>query len=551
MVCLTLKRISINPVVITVAVTVLCLVPFVGKAFHIDDTLFIAAAKHIQSNPTDFYGFNINWDGSEMSMAEVAKNPPLACYYIALVAKLTGWSEIALHIAFLFPAGAAALGSFYLARQFCSQPVLAAMAGVLTPAFLVSSTNVMCDTMMLAFWVWAVVVWMWGINKNQWLALLIGATLIGICALTKYFGMSLIVLLFVYSLVRKRNIGAWVLYLLVPVAILALYQWATFTIYGKGLLTDAASYATKWNWNFGVEFLWKGLVCLAFAGGGIITVLFYAPLVWSRRILIGGVASMVLFLFSLGLVGRISDFSIRHGSVVRWDVLIQIGLMSLAGVGIIGLAVADLYKCRDCKSLLLFLWVLGTFFFAGFVNWTINGRSILPMAPAVGILLVRAIDRQGETGRQIRAWRVRWPLILAAIVALSVCWADYTLAGTAREAAKTIHETYKDRQPVVVWFQGHWGFQYYMEAHNAKALNVENSRPVIGDIIVIPMNNTNLMPLPEDRVFPTMVFKFIPCRWLSTMNALFGAGFYSNIWGPLPFAFGRVPVEVYYIVVVK
>jgi hypothetical protein len=221
--------------------------------------------------------------------------------------------------------------------------------------------------------------------------------------------------------------------------------------------------------------------------------------------------------------------------------------MLLAGVGVVWLAVADLYKCRDCKSFLLFLWVLGTFFFAGFANWTVNGRSILPMAPAVGILLARAIDRQGETARRTRNWRIGWPLIPAAIVALSVCWADYTLAGTARDAAKTIHNAYRYR-PNFVWFQGHWGFQYYMEAYGGRALDIKDSKPLTGDIIVLPMNNSNVVPLPEDRTFPLTVFEFIPCRWLSTMNLLSGTGFYCS-WGPLPFAFGRVPAEEYHVFV--
>jgi hypothetical protein len=259
---------------------------------------------------------------------------------------------------------------------------------------------------------------------------------------------------------------------------------------------------------------------------------------------------MILFLFSLGLVGRIGNFPIRLGDVVRWDVLAQFGLMLLAGIGIIWLAAADFYKCRDCKSTLLFLWVLGTFFFAGFINWTVNGRSILPMAPAVGILLVRALDRQSETGCQIRNWQVKLSLILSAVVALSVCWADYTLAGTAREAAKVIHQTYKDR-PNVVWFQGHWGFQYYMANYGGKALDFIRSSPIGGDIIVIPVNNANVAPLPEDRTFLLVVFEFIPCRWLSTMNTSTGAGFYTDMWGPLPFAFGRVPAEEYHIYVVR
>ncbi len=551
MVYSTVKRILVNPLVILSGVTLLCLAPFVNKAFHIDDTLFIAAAKHIQSNPMNFYGFNINWYGTEDSMANITKNPPLTCYYIALVAKLFGWSEIALHLAFLIPALAVTLGSFYLAKQLCSQPMLAAMAGVLTPVFLVSSTNVMCDTMMLAFWVWAAVGWVWGMDKSKWSGLLISAVLMALCALTKYFGMSLILLLFTYSLVKKRNIGTWALYLLVPVAVLVLYQWITFTLYGRGLLSDAASYASKlrWNLNPGFGFLWGGLVGLAFAGGGIITILFYAPLLWSRRILITGVALMVIFIFSLGLVEKIGDFPVCYRYAVRWGTLLQLGLMSLGGVCIIWLAVADLYKCRDCKSLLLFLWVLGTFFFASFVNWAVNGRSILPMVPAVGILLGRRIDRQGKTTPRMAGWRVSWPLIPAVIIALSVCWADYTLAGTARQAAKTICKTYMDRH---VWFQGHWGFQYYMEAHNAKAQDFNDLRLVTGDVIVVPTNNTHLKPLPEDRIFLVQILDFIPCRWSSTMSPLLGAGFYSNVkWGPLPFAFGRVPAEKYGILMVK
>ncbi len=552
---LTVKRILVNPLVILSGVTLLCLVPFMNKAFHIDDTLFVAAAKHIQSNPTNFYGFNINWNGTEESMADITKNPPLACYYIALVAKLFGWSEITLHLAFLVPALAVASGSFYLAKQLCSRPMLAVMAGVLTPAFLVSSTNVMCDTMMLAFWVWAVAGWVWGMEKDKWSGLLIGAALIAPCALTKYFGMSLVLLLFVYSVVKKRKIGIWVLYLLIPVVILGLYQWATFRLYGRGLLTDAASYASKQRLIIspGLELLWGGLLGLAFTGGSIATVLFYTPLLWlwSRRVLLSGVALVVVLMFSLCIIGEISDVIICSGNRIWWGVLLQFGVMSLGGIYIIWIAAADLHKCRDCNSLLLFLWVLGTFLFASFVNWTVNVRSILPMAPAVGILLMRMIDRQSKTTGQMAGWRVSWPLIPAVIISLSVCWADYTLAGTTRDAANKIYKIFKNRQPATIWFQGHWGFQYYMEARGAKAQDINNSKSVTGDVIVMPMHNTNLRLMSEDEVFLVSVFEFMPCRWLSTMCPPVGAGFYSGVMQPLPFAFGRVPAEKYGIFVAK
>ena len=93
-----------NAAIIPAIVTIVCLIPFVNKAFHIDDPLFIWSAKQIQTSPADFYGFSVNWYGWNMPMAEVTKNPPVACYYIALVASLFGWSEVAMHTAFLIPA---------------------------------------------------------------------------------------------------------------------------------------------------------------------------------------------------------------------------------------------------------------------------------------------------------------------------------------------------------------------------------------------------------------------------------------------------------------
>src|SRR5262245_63859678 len=107
----------------------LLLLIFVNRAFYIDDPLFVWAAKHIQAHPGDPYGFRVNWYGSDMAMSDVTKNPPLASYYIALVAAVAGWSERTLHIAFILPALAVALGTFLLARRWCANPAVAVLAG--------------------------------------------------------------------------------------------------------------------------------------------------------------------------------------------------------------------------------------------------------------------------------------------------------------------------------------------------------------------------------------------------------------------------------------
>src|ERR1700751_4571012 len=86
---------SLLAIVILTAATLACLLPFLGKAFHIDDPLFIWTARHVVSEPLNFYNFNVNWSGREEAMSTAMKNPPLAAYYLALVGTLLGWSEIA------------------------------------------------------------------------------------------------------------------------------------------------------------------------------------------------------------------------------------------------------------------------------------------------------------------------------------------------------------------------------------------------------------------------------------------------------------------------
>jgi 4-amino-4-deoxy-L-arabinose transferase-like glycosyltransferase len=548
---LAIKRSLFNTAIIPAVITVFCLVPFANKAFHMDDPMYIWAAKHIQNNPVDFYGFTVNWDKTERPMAEVNKNPPLVSFYIALVAWLFGFSEIALHLAFLIPAVAVALGTYYLARLFCLQPVVAALAAVLTPVFLVSSTNIMSDTMMLAFWVWAMVLWIRGLKNNHWLFLLSAGVLLAICALTKYFGIALIPLLFIYSLAKKRKLGYWILFLSIPVIILTGYQWATHVLYGRGLLLDAASYATESRWGQGPILFSKGVTGLAFTGGCVITALFYAPLLWSRRILIDAIILTIMFILAVSLTEKTGSFKVYElYSIPSWSFLIQFGLMSMAGASILGLAGADFWKCRDADSLLLLLWVFGTVFFAAFINWTINARSILPMVPAVGILLIRRIDRRIEA-RQLKNIRLAlWPLIPAAFVALLVCLADYTWAGTARDAAVALEKKYAQSR-ATVWFLGHWGFQYYMEAGDGRVMDLEKLKIEHGDIIILPLNNCYSRLPSKKSVRFAGVWAFTGFRRLATMNFSLGAGFYSDLWGPLPFATGRVTPDKYYVYITE
>jgi hypothetical protein len=597
---------AVSSLLILTVLTLACLLPFIGKAFHIDDPLFVWCAHHIQSNPFDFYGFKVNWDGAEAPMSAVTQNPPLAAYYMAVAGSLFGWNEAILHAWFLLPALALVLGTWFLARSFCAHPLEAALMTVTAPVFLLSSTSVMCDTMMLACWVWAVVFWMDGLGPGGPAKLCVAALLISACELTKYFGLSLIPLLLVYSLMEKRRAGAWLAWLLLPVLVLALYQGVTRHLYGRGLLFNAMSYAT--NLRVGGDLPERILTGLAFSGGCILILLPLAPLLWGRKALAGGIlAAFVVGLLVVALQ-KVNQFSVLEEGHVKWLFVAQFSCAVIAGVSLIVLAAADWLRRRTPASLLLLLWVAGTFLFACAVNWTVSGRNILPMLPAVCILLVRRIDLRNEPGRLWRAdldvagagvrpspaaashgfsepaaespparivqvaapgdGRTPGPFSRSAPVEVSRCarfwlalgfslviamlagWADYRLAESARQAAAIIMKK-ADAAPERVWFEGHWGFQYYMEQQHARPLDVDHHHLLAGDLISMPMGNSYLVPLSPDHFALSFKHDGETLPWLATMSSVAGAGYYSDLWGPMPFIFGRVPPDNYQVFRVK
>ena len=534
------------PLGVVLALFALLYAPFLTKAFHVDDPLFLWTARHLTSDPLDFYGFGVNWYGTTSSISEVVKNPPLASYYIWLCASLVGWSELALHLAFLLPALGVVAGTWSLARVLGARPGEAALAAALTPAFLVSSTTVMCDVLMLCAYVWAVVLWIDGLERASQLRLGAAAVLVAVSALTKYFGMSLLPLLLLYGLLRQRRLGTWALWLVLPLAALGGYQWLTHAMYGRGLLLDAAAYATRVGGAAPTTTVERALIGLIFTGGCFLPALFYAPRLWSRWAALGGLVLLAAAAVALLVVGRIGRMPLTDDEGIRFGLVAQAALFLVTGLAVVALGVLDARDRRDAGSALLLLWILGTLFFAAFVNWSVNARSLLPMMPAFGVLLARRVERREQRAGPWPAWARAAPLVLSALAALAVSHADAQLAGSAREAARDLAAQLGGRG-APVWFQGHWGFQYYAEGAGMQAIDAKASRFAPGEAIVIPRNNTNLFKLPARSVAVQGVAEWSPSPYLATMNGLVGAGFYSDGWGALPFALGSVPKEQYVV----
>ncbi len=522
---------------------------FVGKPFHLDDPMYLWAAKHILKHPLDFYGFTVNWNGTAQPMVETMMNPPLFSYYLAACGSLFGWSEVPIHLCMLLPAVAALVGTYVLAREIQAPPALAAVLTAFSPGFFVSSTTVMCDMLMVAAWIWAVALWIRGLRtgRQAWSAL--AALLVAMSALSKYFGVALLPLLAVYTIARERRLVPQLAWLVAPVAVLAGYEAWSIQLYGTGLLQGAANYPLALRAREGWPVWPKLLTLFAFTGGCFLNVALLASRPWAWKRMAAALGLAVAVFIVLLMEGTIGDFPLKSDGGFRWWIAAQVGALAILGLATVFLVVRAVLEERDATSLLLSLWVLGTCAFSAGINWSINARSLLPMGPALGLLFSRRLGRLPPDAGTARRWTRYWPVAAGAVVAFLVAAADYGLASASRDAAVELARELKPTANTV-WFQGHWGFQYYAEENGLVPVDYERSVLRPGDLIVVPESNHNLTPLPAEAIEVTGTRAWPSFPGLATMNHFVGAGFYSDKWGPLPYVLGPVVAEYYAVVTV-
>jgi hypothetical protein len=222
---------------------------------------------------------------------------------------------------------------------------------------------------------------------------------------------------------------------------------------------------------------------------------------------------------------------------------LQILLMAYGGAVVTALGLAEVRRWRDPDSVLLGCWILGTLVFATFLNWVNNGRSILPMAPAVGIALARRLEL-GLAPRQLVRWALAPAIAASAALAGLVTYADARWANLSRKAASDIAQDYGD-QPL--FFMGHWGFQYYAQLAGARCIDPRVDVLSAGSVIVVPTNNYGTVQFPRSHVSQLSVRDYRGLSWVHTASLGSGACFYANNIAPLPFAMGSALPDTYVI----
>jgi tetratricopeptide (TPR) repeat protein len=436
----------------------------------------------------------------------------------------------------------------------------------------------MCDTLLLALWVWSVVFFDRALRKNSPANFVASGALAGLAFWTKFPGLAIAPLLAAYGFCKsfpnlfaplrgnrvrqaapisdqsrlletptsgdlRAKTGLWLLTPALALVFVAAYEWVTWRLYGHGLFLASARFSSALRAREHGLIMGQ-LVGVSFLGGAFLPIIFYAPALWpDRKLRLAFLASMLF-----GFIGSFCNpFSayVWHGrGNPDWTMLLQTILFIACGAQVLLLAVLNFWQERNAEALLLMLWTWGIFVFATVFNWTCNSRSLLPMLPAVSVLLAQRLIP--DTADSVLSWRTLWPALPALALCLLVTQADYDLAESARCAAKDLCAKY-GRSGRRVWFEHHWGFQYYMEQKGARALEIDLRQMQHGDLVVIPAEGIGGSDLPCNLVRIVDMLTYPPNRYFSTRSASAGAGFYAAIGGPYPFSAGCASPDCYYV----
>jgi hypothetical protein len=512
--------------------------PFLGKAFTIDDVTFLLQARHVLSDPLHPTAFTLVFHGDPLRLSSALVSGP-GMAYLLVPAVLSGHAEVVAHLLqlALLAAGAVATASLGLrlgldgpgarmaALLLCACPTVLGMAGTAMPDVPAMSLGALGLDRLCAF----------GDRLRDGApraaALRAGLAAALLLALAALFRTHLLLLLPIGWALLHRDTPApalrhtwprtlWPLAL--SLLLLACVNVITRdpaqghdlarTTLGRmalpNLPRNAGSLAAHWVLHLPLGLLWLALR--------------------RRRLLQGRGHRIALGLGALLALGLKQDPWVlclalapvtALGTLVLWDI-VSLGWERAARS-------ARAVPPGDRVPLILGLWLLIPLPTVWYEH--LPPKYLLAAAPAMALLLAL----------HLREARARWagPAAIACGAALGVLIlkADGMQAEIGRMGGQIAAEEVAAQVKVggggQVWLDGAWGFQWYAMEAGARPMTKGPPYPAPGDVVVQG---------PEGG-------RVVACRRIPTRRLIrkegggrvigHGAGFFSNGHGVLPWSF--------------
>lgn len=532
----------------------LLLAPFLDKPFNIDDTLFVRAARQIRLDPLRPYDFAINWETRSEPMWNVTANPPLTAYVLAAAFSIGGETESAAHAALLPFAMASASLVYWLARRYTARPAAAAALFVVSPAFLVCAGSAMSDVPALAFALAALALAHDDSTRPSIARALLSGLCLGIASVAKYQSIVLIVVVGAIYASQRRSPASWAA-LLAGFAAPSL-AWAALGVatHGSAHLVDTMARGGRGGldpWPIAR----RAISAATFAAAALVSPLVIVPAVAARRraaslALAAGIAAaaVALLLFKLGRPRRPELVYLTEGSTLVIAVclaIVVLGALMLARsilrrrrahsseAGERDLGRGDSSPARLASVELLAIWALVVPAYVVVATYWVAVRYLLPSLCAIAILEVIAIERTFVSERT-RRWILTASIAVTAAMGISVSMAENRFARFYKDGALDALALVPHGSRVL--FDGHWGFQYYLERAGLGPVEFDVDELRAGDYLLLSEQTRSLDPGEYPGAFSIVkLIEAPPGIPIVTMHRRVNAGFHADLYGLLPF----------------
>jgi hypothetical protein len=468
------------------------------KPVTVDDTAYLAFARHIANNPADPYGFTIFW----WAKPEPAMNvlcPPVLPYWLAGGVFLFGDSPALLKL-WMFPfvwllawALRALLVRFARGVEAFALPLL-----MLSPAVL-PTVNLMLDVPAVALAFVAVELFVRAAKRENWWLAIAAGIVGGLAMQTKYTAFVAPAVIAWYGLTHRRLLLASVA-VTFSVAVFAAWELWLAEKYGTSHFWLHASEASNVPPPAGqsklsafvndklylIQLLAGHLGCLAVGVGLLAASMLRIPRRW-LAVVAGVWCGGFVLVATLPRRWTVLEDD-RTATTVFWQASGAVWLVAVAGC-------AGVLLCRVKKGLGFRLRADALFLVGWLAIEVVAALALTPFPAArrvIGVTLVAGLlaARAASRVRIARPERrlPQWVLGLGVAAGIAVAAIDTLDAFPEKVCAERSADITRERpDTATVWYVGHWGFQHYCEREGMKPLVAGETLARTDDLLVMPV----------------------------------------------------------------
>lgn len=496
---------------ILLGLVLLIRLPFIAQPIQGDDAFYLIFAKNALVDPLHPLQTSFRLGGDVVWGAGHTRPPGVAWILAPLLVLFGGVREIPLHLAYVTFSLLAVFSVYFLARRFTAEPLWAALVFASVPAFVVNGNKLESDIPLLAFLALGAACLVH--RRYDWsaIAMAVGA----------FFGYQSV--FFVPVLAHwvwyrdRRSPMAWLPVFIAPLVLVAwqVVEWATV---GAAPASALAGYAQSYDLLLLERKLRSAAALMGHFG------MMVSPLLVVAGWLVGRRVWTVFGVVGAGIAASsIAGYSMSERALYGLAV-------GCACVLIVSITIL-LFQKREADEGFLAAWVVVCLGGALLLFYAGSARYLLPLAPALAILVVQRVPSKAWLAAGIAA---------NLLLGLSLARAEYHYDTQSQAFANELAPEVAGKR---IWSNGDWGLRHYLGQLGGES--VLRGQELPAGSVLVTSELAQQVPVGFSGSRQQILSREVTTGWvpLRTIGRGSGSGYSSSEFGVLPFGLGAGVID--------